>query len=188
MAAARNPTRNAIAAVRASRRAAPIAAAGCALVAGVLLLGNPFAAGPPPAPRVAQPEIRMGAAELSLPEPAASPAPPAATPPTRAAVEAAPAPPAFVVPPAPAATIHTATPPVPKARQIAGGKRATIIVEALPAKPIIPPFVPRQPTGAAPQPRPTLPLDTEMGKASATAPATPSPAPKTAAAGLLRDG
>lgn len=188
MAAARDPTRNAVAAARASRRAAPIAAAGCALVTGVLLLGNPFAAPPPPAPRVPQPEIRMGTAELSLPEPAALPAPPAPAPPTPAAVEAAPAPPAFVVPPAPAATIRAATRPVPKARQMGGGKRATIIVETLPAKPIIPPFVPKQPTGAAPQPRPTLPLDTEIGKTSTIAPATPSPAPKAAAAGLLRDG
>ncbi len=170
MAAARDRTRNAVTAVRASRRAGPIAAAGCALVGGVLLLGNPFAANPPPALRARQPEIRMGAAELSLPEPAAAPAPSVPTPPKPAAVQAAPA---------------AAIPPAPKTKQMGGGKRATIIVETLPAKPIIPPFVPKQPAGAAPPPHPPLPLDTEIGKAGSAA---PSPSPKTAAASLSRDG
>lgn len=180
MAAARDRTKSADAAVRASRRAAPIAAAGCALVAGVFLLGNPFAASPLPAHSAPRPEIRMGTAELSLPEPTASPAPAVPTPPKPAPVQAAQA---SAVPPA------AATAPAPKRKEIGGGKRATIIVETLPAKPIIPPFVPKQPAGAAPPPHPPLPLDTEIGKAGSAAPVpTSSPAPKTAAASLSRDG
>lgn len=168
--------------VRAHRHAAPLGLACGALIAGVMLLGNPFAASPFPPPRAAQ-EIRLGTAELSLPE--SAPAPVAATPkpapgPTRQASA-----PVFVVPPAAA----PAPPPrpAPATRQTRGGKRAAIIVETLPAKPIIPPFMPREATGATPEPHSTLPLDTEIGKTSTIAP-TAAPEPKTAAASLSRDG
>jgi hypothetical protein len=175
MAAARDRTRSIAAVVRAHRHAAPIGLACGALIAGVMLLGNPFSVNP--APRAAHSEIRVGAAELSLPEPASAPA-------VRAAPKPAPArqasTPVFVVPSA-------AAPAPAPARQMGGGKRATIIVETLPAKPIIPSFMPREAPGATPEPHPTLPLDTEIGKTSTIAP-TAAPGPKTAAASLSRDG
>jgi translation initiation factor IF-2 len=174
MAAARDRTRSIAAVVRAHRHAAPIGLACGALIAGVMLLGNPFSANP--APRAAHSEIRLGAAELSLPEPAPAPAVPAAPKPPPAPTRQASAP-VSIVPPTAA----------PATRQMGGGKRATIIVETLPMKPIIPPFAPKPAAGTAPEPRPTLPLDTEIGKTTTTAPAA-APRPKTAAASLSRDG
>jgi fused signal recognition particle receptor len=201
MAAAGDPTRSAAAAVRASRRVVPIGAAGCALVTGVLLLGNPFAANPP-RPSAPQPVVHAGITEPSLSESTPTPSLPAvrtpAPPPAPVATEAATAP-AFVVPPAPAAA-NTATPspvipastpapPRPAIKQTGGGKRAPIIVEALPATPIIPPFVAKQPAGATPEPHPPLPLDTEIETKGAAGfiPAA-LPASKTAAAGPPRNG
>jgi hypothetical protein len=185
MTAARDRTKSAVAVAGAYRRAVPIGMAGCALAAGVLLLGNPFATNPP-ASRTPRPELRLGTAELSLPEPTATPAIPI---PPKPAPAPAPikqaAAPAFVVPAAPAPSI----PAAPAAKRLGGGKRATVIVETLPAKPIIPPFRPKQPAGAPPEPRPTLPLDTEIGTRGADNPApAAAPAPKTAAASLPRDG
>jgi hypothetical protein len=68
-----------------------------------------------------------------------------------------------------------------------GGKHGTIIVEALPARPIIPPFLPTHLLGATPEPHPALPLDTEIGKTGAVTRAPTSPA-KTAATTFSRDG
>jgi DNA segregation ATPase FtsK/SpoIIIE, S-DNA-T family len=194
MAAAHDRTRSAATVAYAYRRAVPIGAAGCALVAGVLLLGNPFTT--PPAPRAPRPEIRPGTAELSLPEPAPIQLVPAPPKPAPAPVKQASAP-AFVVPsaPAPAATaVPAAAPPArtpspPAARRIGGGQRATIVVETLPAKPIIPPFLPKQPAGATPEPHLPLPLDTEIeAKGAASLVPAVSPAAKTAAASLARNG
>jgi hypothetical protein len=177
--------------VRAYRCAAPIGVAGCALVAGMALLGNPFAT--QAAPRPPRPEIRLGAAELSLPE--SKSAPPARTPakpmPAPMPVKETAVPVPVVAPaPAPAATataVPVAAPPPEK--RIGAGKRATIIVETLPAKPIIPPYEPKPPAGAMLEPHPPLPLDTETGaKGAASLVPAASPAPNGAARNLAHNG
>jgi len=183
MAAARDRTKGIAEVVRAHRHAAPIGLACGALIAGVLLLGNPFGGRPQLAPLAPQPEIHLGTAELSLPEPAAAvPPAPKPAPAAAAATDAE-----FVVPPAIPATAPAPAPKVPAPKQMGGGRRATIIVETVPAKPIIPPFVPKPAISATPEPHPPLPLDTEIGAKRPTDPA-PKPAPKTAAASLSRDG
>lgn len=196
MAAAHDRIKSAVAAARASRRAMPVGVIGCALAAGVLVLGNPFATRSAPT-RAPQPETHLGAAGLSLPDPTSPAAPqppikeavaPSVVPPAPVAPAPAPAIPAAAAKAAPGAT-PVSTPPAAVAKKMGGGKHATIIVETLPAKPIIPPFVPPQPAGEAPKPHPPLPLDTELeGKGAATLVPAASPASKTAATSLPRNG
>ncbi|HEX3881462.1 MAG TPA: hypothetical protein VHW66_02280 [Stellaceae bacterium] len=155
-------------------RGAALGIAACALAGGMVLIGDPFA---PTrlAPPTIQPAMRTGSAELSLPPPLPEPAP-------KPVPAALPAPPP--VPPAPVSTAAPAPPvAVPAPTRLGGGKRATIIVETLPAKPIIPPFAPKQPAGATPAPRPTLPLDTEIGASGSGV-----PRPRPAMAIMASDG
>jgi hypothetical protein len=181
MAAARARTKSPVLTTRARGRGAALGIAACALAGGAILIGNPFSPSMLLPPKE-QPAIRTGSAELSPPPAAPAPKPM----PTPVVAEAA-LPPLSSAPPPPPVSI--APPPpvaVPASTKLGGGRRATIIVETLPAKSIIPPFAPKQPVGATPVPRPTLPLDTEIGASGDGDPGVPRPRP--AMTIMARDG
>ena len=182
MAAARARTKSPVSVTRACGAALGIAV--CAVTGGVALVGNPFAPTMllPPKER---PAIRASSAELALPPPLPDPVPAPKPAPVPVVAEVP-----LPTPPIPPAPVNVAAPPLPVAvpapTKPGGGKHAPIIVETLPAKPIIPPFVPKPPAGAALVPRPTLPLDTEIGASGADDPGVPRPRP--ALAIMARDG